>query len=129
MSREIKFRFWSLIGRDGHMIYTDRGVRFDHNDLKAIPGQWYVMQFTGLKDKEGKEIFEGDVADYSWTGQFGDEFVQRGQFVNVLMPMGYASGFKDIGDRIETGRVLDKNMRGQFAVIGNIHENPELLNP
>ena len=86
-----------------------------------------VVQYTGLKDRNGKEIYEGDIADYSWTGQFGDEFVQRGQFLSIIAQCGLAFGFDDIGQEIETGRTLEKNMRGMFTVIGNIYENPELL--
>jgi len=54
--RQIKFRFWSV--KDKKMIYHPDV--FSSNDLIEEDG-WKVMQFTGLLDKNGKEIFEGDI--------------------------------------------------------------------
>ena len=51
--REIKFRYWDLVAEK--MLDDDA---FETNNL---PGDVEVMQYTGLKDKNGKEIFEGDV--------------------------------------------------------------------
>ena len=63
-----------------------------------------LMQFTGLKDKNGKEIYEGDIV--------------RQDYDNALCEVKFISGcfspFKH---------------DGQFVVIGNIYENPELLKP
>jgi len=87
-----------------------------------------LMQFTGLLDKNGKEIYEGDIVvqakDYQDTlGQEGNHLVQffRGTFVLTNKAGGWARGgmFEHLAD-----------VNGEYArceVIGNIYENPELL--
>lgn len=82
-----------------------------------------VGQFTGLKDREGKEIFEGDVITYkdytngavlSFTGE--DKQPRR---TSVIKLDNIITGFKAYG-------MADFDVR-HIKVIGNIHENPELL--
>jgi len=63
MSREIKFRAWNETAKmvEPHMVSLDpTKEKFDSKDLVSEEG-WTVMQFTGLHDKNGKEIYEGDV--------------------------------------------------------------------
>lgn len=82
-----------------------------------------IMQFTGLSDKNGSKIFEGDIVTYkrsvgNWTGQtmttthkiiFTEE-------VNAFV-MDYGSSYIK----------LRKHWGYEYEVIGNIYENPELL--
>ena len=97
------------------------GEEFDCYDGDSSSGDWYsfndaiFMQFTGLLDKKGKKIYEGDIVrfrdacDYkhTWSG-----------FVD------FADGsFRINGDFIKHYRWIDY----EVEVIGNIHENPELL--
>ena len=120
--REIKFRAWDgkkmiygnedeydtwLIGMDNPtQICKWDGICEDILDL---------MQYTGLKDKEGKEIYEGDICkrDY-WKCLYRVDWIGAGfQFVAV----------KSIDNDVEPTINSVKN----FEVIGNIMENPELL--
>lgn len=84
----------------------------DHNSME----RYNLMQYTGLKDKNGREIYEGDIV------RIGDELVEEvkwiaeGDWLADKQPM---VGFVSHGT-IYKGSPVE--------VIGNIYENPELLN-
>lgn len=123
--RPIKFRFW-----DGkHMEYEPGD---EPGDLQVTlinkvftEGVW--MQFTGLLDKNGKEIWEGDVVNALLSG-FLDE-----NFVSVIEVQNGCFGIRSIEDGILVeGKGKFKSFDGcdttkRIEVIGNIYENPELL--
>ena len=112
--REIKFRAWHPIGR---MVYSENHLygfwKFvDNNELSDK-----VMQYTGLKDKYGKEIYEGDLIRCSIQG-----VEQNGlQLVEWSNERGGFTLFYQDGDPYFR---IDLN---SLEVIGNIYENPELL--
>ena len=113
--REIKFRAWSLINNPPSMIQITSGLI---SDLKTIKGQWYVMQFTGLKDKNGKEIYEGDILTEKWRAEV--YFKNGSYWVN--------SNFWENGELFLHGFVGSRNQaKCPVEVIGNIYESPELL--
>ena len=74
-----------------------------------------LMQYTGLKDKNGKEIYEGDIVQ----GRIKDEGIDVKGIV-VYCECGYYF-IKDKDDEVEICIISD------LEVIGNIYENPELL--
>jgi uncharacterized phage protein (TIGR01671 family) len=139
MSREIKFRAWnteinhmvfpslefgreiwpctykriieSEIDENGHCEqFVLEMVSVDH--ILQSP-EYEVMQFTGIKDRNGVEIFEGDIMQHA--NPFDIPFI-----VNWIdSECGY--GFNHGGTSYV---ITDKS----FEVIGNIYENPELIN-
>jgi hypothetical protein len=111
--REIKFRAWSSKGlRFWYFDYTV-GFNPENNDCFSYP-----MQYTGLKDKNGKEIYEGDVLNCQ------DRIVkviwheQAGQWDTVFI--------KYVFDLCSNG-ITNQEWKYRAVVIGNIYENPELL--
>ena len=116
MNREIKFRAWDKKSRrmlqhavPGTLTYFD-----DNGNAEAVDCD--VMQYTGLKDKAGVEIFEGDMVSGHLLGQTWDtrslvEF-RDGYFYPFAQGAGQAKYV----------------MSAEYChILGNIYENPELL--
>jgi len=115
--REIKFRAWVENARGGHMA-TQGGP-----DIETLPSfahhymwtdKYVLMQYTGLKDKNGVEIYEGDIVEK----QGG----KRGKIVF------YAGGFfwEEKNTTMTPLAEFGWQAVSQYSVIGNIYESPEL---
>ena len=114
------------------------------NDYITVsPDDIKLMQSTGLKDKNGKEIFEGDVlkfndewAEYCYEG-YVDGSVEDINFVEVVRGEACfefgktkypeSSLFIRMEDEHLTFAELIKSKDFEFEILGNIYENPELL--
>lgn len=119
--KEIKFRFWNKqIG----VMTSDVPCLLSVNPLKPTSfsnvfdeiGEFYeAMQYTGLKDKNGKEIYDGDVVNIyrELVNEVGDESAEI--FRNIKVEWNY-----------KMLAVLVHDIDG-VEVIGNIYENTELL--
>ena len=121
MNREIKFRAWSKATEkmsDWDFIHSVRNLHklmtLNHIEL---------MQYTGLKDKNGKEIYEGDIIELFWG------FTGRSYFTTVIW-------VKDLAK----WAMAEKNGKGVYhyfgdqntklmdtEIIGNIYENKDLI--
>lgn len=135
MSDRFKFRIW--INNKMHDVFyyykAKNGVIFACTDLEDNTGfntdGSTLMQSTGLKDKNGKLIYEGDVVKtYSYRCNlivtwFKNKF--------ILVPYSdYQDKDKYASERINGYRYFENNNRyanERDEVIGNIYENPELL--
>lgn len=132
--REIKVRAWhkpykqmcqvESLRFDGNGVYTAVLIEEPFYDRRLVEADEIVIeQFTGLKDKNGREIYEGDIIfqkplsknSIGWVGKiifkqgaFMAEVYERGKIVMYLF-------------------LSDFNPEKTCEVIGNIHESPELV--
>lgn len=124
-TREIKFRAWNSNENQWVSYYHISKCFVEAIDCVEFRADDNIklMQYTGLKDKNGKEIYEGDIviSDYdnsSCVCEWNNEFMCymfRGKFIN-----------KNTDEvEFELGGASYKRLE----VIGDIYENPELLKP
>jgi len=116
--REIKFRAWDAEHKKmrGHTDpQTIQAVIFGND----YGGRIEIMQYTGLKDKNGKEIYEGDIASCVYNGNSNIYTV-----VFDLSELDYkaTNGKKNYGENFQYMPCCE-----EIEIIGNIYENPELL--
>jgi uncharacterized phage protein (TIGR01671 family) len=122
--REIKFRIWDK--KTGEMRYnvsvnskgmarvcrsTGFALQYDP-EYEELP----VMQFVGLRDKNGKEIYEGDIVKF-FDGSFKEKIIREVYFDTELLEFGVKN----------SNALFHCQFSDEFEVIGNIFENPELL--
>lgn len=121
MNREIKFRVWDIKNKEMLKVqeldfeptfYGGRiAIRLDQYNDYFDTEDMILMQYTGLDDKNGKEIYEGDIVKYeNMTGKI--------MFFNGSFIM---SNFEET-EEWELGVINE-----EIEVIGNIYENSELL--
>ena len=114
--REIKFRQWRT--KANKMIFFDLiNNSFIVDDFEKCP----IMQFTGLKDKNGKDIYEGDKLGYRDEARELRPGVVRWcdyQWV-IIAICGDDEGNQDLE--------MHPDYSDDWEVIGNIYENPELI--
>lgn len=121
-----KFRAWStdkkIMAEVRTLRFTDELVETDKFVERSIEGV-KLMQSTGLLDKNGKEIFEGDVIaiEVDDTGTPINARVFQNSKIGVLM----FHVFEDNED-VPMVELLEDNSVA-FEIIGNVYENPELL--
>lgn len=144
--RQIKFRAWDK--EANIMVYSDHRTRklydvyygFEMNGEGELECWWegeftesYVldrgildnlMQYTGLKDKNGTEIYEGDIVNFQRTFKCPmDGKTMRN--INVNKEITFDSG--KFGYLLNKGITAIDSKVLNMEVIGNIYENPELL--
>ena len=131
--REIKFRAW--LKEEKKMVnvktmdFTDKTIRcLKKNEfinaylLRRVSfDDVELMQYTGLKDKNGKEIYEGDIIKYKFPYDIRLKHISPVKFLETEASFG-------IKDRYENEIPLYTiSANNYFEVIGNIYENKNLL--
>lgn len=134
-NREIKFRAWNPVQ---HKMLDLAGLSFTKDGIECLTKLKYtdgfchypndeniLMQYTGLKDKNGVEIYDGDILSGERlvevyidenTGAFMVKFHGNPNHINKTKTLySYLKSIKQAGKEIN------------YAIIGNIYETPELL--
>lgn len=145
--REIKFRAW--IPEPEIMLMLDEPYFEDHCELTFQPLQiakgWSLensklMQYIGLKDKNGKEIYEGDIIKETCDSECYSVFTVIYKYASFGKKLVYGYNFCSLLFK-ESQEIEDAYCKNEYdesfsnfesyrsiEVIGNIYENPDLLN-
>ncbi|HGF7463262.1 TPA: YopX family protein [Enterococcus faecium] len=123
----LQFRAWytpfkgKTIGQE--MKYGQAGRLITHAEM--APDKYVLMQSTGLKDKNGVGIFDGDIVLVNVSNGF-DHLVNE---KTIVQESGFHSGLicKSLASGMEYRVFKHKKMDYEYEVIGNIYENSELL--
>lgn len=137
--RELKFRVWNkdlermfVAPSDSFsLMVADTGITIAMWCSDGIVDEFPaddVMQYTGLKDKNGKEIFEGDVLRVSFWEDYENKCAYVDEEEKISVKVVFENGAILCLEQEETWYELyDVQNSSDIEIVGNIHEHKELL--
>lgn len=128
--RVIKFRAWDkesheMIELANPRIYYGNGNKlvfgdnFHDDEIDGVTKNYVLMQYTGLQDSQGREIYEGDIVEFSIFPEPEQETKR------IRDAIAFRGGCFVLSKRLDLLGGMPPH-RG-IEVIGNVHENPDLL--
>ena len=126
--RELKFRAWDKVGKkmwkvSSMKFFGEKGdfdlqVEGNEDEEWEKEPEFTVMQYTQMKDKNGREIYEGDICHYI-DYYCGDHLYKSG--VGEVV---FDEGAFHVREATELNSAEISNL--EYRVIGNVYQNPEL---
>lgn len=130
MSREIKFKAWDNLNKNMHEVnrinFTGRitvDSKLFKNDTRFLTLENAILlQYTGLKDKNGVDIYEGDIVQIK-----GHAFQKKpGDFTGIEIDGFYPVTYTERMELV-AGQWLLMHQLPYITVVGNVYEHPHLL--
>lgn len=150
MSTQLKFRIWdskeekffeptfdASNGRLEDLLITAKGDLIRHtitangNEIleheSCFPNRYIINQFTGFKDKNGKEIFVGDIYNsfgFLFQVMFKNGCFVGGKKIDSCAPLGWEVEFED-GEYIQ--ELIESDFTSQIEIVGNIYQHEKMI--
>jgi uncharacterized phage protein (TIGR01671 family) len=121
--RDIKFRVWDKQRQrfsKNNMMGMDGAICCSH------PEHYVIMQYTGLLDKNGVEVYEEDILKVASNG-YSNYISAYGHNCRVEYHEDRCGYIATTGNGYDTRNAFNLNCDAEIKVIGNIYENPELI--